>query len=132
MAGLYCSGTIFSFVTAMDPYVLYITFIGAAALGMAWMPSITRYTHISYSVIYLVIGMALYTLLPLQPLPLPNEHKGLTLHLTELVVIVSLMGTGLKIDQPFSFKTWTIPFRLITITMLLSIAAMAFIAYYFL
>ena len=116
----------------MDPYVLYITFIGAAALGMAWMPSITRYTHISYSVIYLVIGMALYSLLPLKPLPLPNEHKGLTLHLTELVVIVSLMGTGLKIDQPFSFKTWTIPFRLITITMLLSIAAMAFIGYYFL
>jgi NhaP-type Na+/H+ or K+/H+ antiporter len=41
-----------------------------------------------------------------------------------MVVIISLMATGLKIDQPFSFRRWRIPLRLVTITMLLSIAAM--------
>jgi NhaP-type Na+/H+ or K+/H+ antiporter len=40
------------------------------------------------------------------------------------------MGTGIKIDQPFSFKTWGIPFRLVTITMLLSIIAIALLGYY--
>ncbi|MGB3180448.1 MAG: cation:proton antiporter [Cyclobacteriaceae bacterium] len=42
-----------------------------------------------------------------------------------MVVIVALMGTGLKIDRPFSLKIWQAPFRLVSITMLLSIAAVA-------
>ena len=114
----------------MDSYVVYITLIGIAALGMAWMPSITRQTHISYSIIYVLIGFVLYTLIDLKPLPNPMEHQLITLHLTELVVIVSLMGTGIKIDQPFSFKTWLVPLRLVTITMLLCIAAIALLAHY--
>jgi NhaP-type Na+/H+ or K+/H+ antiporter len=42
------------------------------------------------------------------------------------------MGTGLKIDEPFSLKTWIVPLRLVTITMLLSIAAVAWTTWYFL
>lgn len=113
----------------MDPYIVYLTVIGIAALGMAWMPSITKKTHISYSIIYVLLGMILYAVLDLKPLPNPMEHQVVTLHLTELVVIVSLMGTGIKIDQPFSFKTWVVPFRLITITMVLSIVAIALLAH---
>ncbi|MGV3656422.1 MAG: cation:proton antiporter [Chitinophagaceae bacterium] len=116
----------------MDSYVVYITIIGLAALGMAWMPSITRRTGISYSLIYVLIGMVLYAVLDLKPLPNPMEHQVVTLHLTELVVIVSLMGTGIKIDQPFSLKTWGVPFRLVTVAMLLCIAAIALLAYYIL
>lgn len=114
----------------MDSYVVYITIIGIAALGMAWMPSITRYTHFSYSIIYVLIGMLLYSILDLKPLPNPMEKQVLTLHLTELVVIISLMGTGIKIDQPFSLKTWGVPFRLITVAMVLCIGAIALLAYY--
>nr|MBA2745448.1 cation:proton antiporter [Flavisolibacter sp.] len=50
----------------------------------------------------------------------------------ELVVIISLMGTGLKIDQPFSLKYWKVPFRLVSITMVLSIIMVTCIAHYFL
>jgi sodium/hydrogen antiporter len=116
----------------MDSYIAYITIIGTAALGMAWMPSITRKTHVSYSVIYVLLGVALYSVLELQPLPLPMDHQTVTLHLTELVVIISLMGTGIKIDQPFSFKTWRVPFKLVSYIMVLCIAAMAFLSYHFL
>ncbi len=113
----------------MDTYILAITIIGIASLGMAWFPSITRRTQISYAVIYVLFGMALYSIFFNQlPISDPLVHPKITIHLTELVVIISLMGTGLKIDQPFSFRTWAIPFRLISITMILSIAAVAFLA----
>jgi NhaP-type Na+/H+ or K+/H+ antiporter len=116
----------------MDSYIISITLIGIAALGMAWMPSITERTRISYSIIYVLFGIAVYGLLPQLDKPHPLRHELSALHLTELVVIISLMGTGLKIDQPFSFKSWAVPFRLITFTMIICIAAVAWLAHRFL
>ena len=98
---------------------------------MAWMPSISAKTRISYSVIYVIFGVILYlTLGRLLPLPHPIYKNESTLRLTELVVIVSLMGTGLKIDQRFTIKKWAIPLRLVSITMVLSIAVVAALAYF--
>lgn len=113
-------------------YIFTLTVIGIAALGMAWMPSITKRFYISYSIIYVIGGVLLYSLVDLLPSPKPVYDAGITIRLTELVVIVSLMGSGLKIDQPFSLKTWAVPFRLVTITMVLCIAAVACISYYLL
>jgi NhaP-type Na+/H+ or K+/H+ antiporter len=116
-----------------DSYIIIITIIGVAALGMAWMPALTRYTKISYSILYVIAGMLLYLLLGnLLPLPNPISEGGLTLRLTELVILISLMGSGLKIDQPFSLRTWAVPFRLISITMLLSILIVTLAGYYLL
>lgn len=113
----------------MDSYIIILTFVGLAALGMAWMPSISRETGVSYSIIYVLLGIVLYLSLGhLLPLPDPISKNKDTLHLTEMVVIVSLMGTGLKIDQPFSLKRWAVPLRLVSITMLLSIAAVTALA----
>lgn len=106
----------------MDHYLVILTIIGAGILGMAWMPALTAKTKISYAVVYLLLGMLLYSIFDFLPAPNPKAYSGLTLHLTELVVIVSLMCTGLKIDQRFSFRTWLIPFRLISVTMFLCIA----------
>jgi sodium/hydrogen antiporter len=113
----------------MDPYILTITIIGLASLGMAWFPTFAKRIRISYSIMYVLLGMVLYYFLvrylpPANPLMKP----WFTIHLTEIVVIISLMGTGLKIDQPFSFRTWATPFRLISVTMILCIAAVAFLA----
>ena len=95
------------------------------------MPSISAKTRISYSVIYVIFGVILYVALGrLLPLPHPIYKNESTLRLTELVVIVSLMGTGLKIDQRFTIKKWAIPLRLVSITMVLSIAVVAALAYF--
>lgn len=99
---------------------------------MAWMPSLTEKTKISYAIIYVLLGMLVYAFIPALPAANPLIHQEFALHLTEMVVIISIMGTGLKIDEPFSLKTWLVPFRLVTITMLLSITAVALIAWYFL
>ena len=115
----------------MDHYLVILTIIGAGILGMAWMPAFTAKTKISYSIIYVLLGMLLYGVFDFLPAPDPKKNPELTTHLTELVVLVSLMCTGLKIDQKFSFRTWGIPFRLVTITMFLCIATVTAIGVYY-
>lgn len=105
----------------MNDYILIITVIGFAALSMAWMPAITAKTGVSYAIIYVAAGALLYSVFDFLPEPDLDQHEEVAVHLTELVVIISLMGTGLKIDQPFSFRNWRVPFRLVLITMILCI-----------
>lgn len=112
----------------MDSYLILIMVIGIAALGMAWMPHFTKRTNISYAILYVGAGAVLYAVTDLLPFPDPLLERESTLRLTEMVVIVSLMGTGLKIDQPFSFQSWKVPFKLVSITMLLSIGAVALLS----
>jgi NhaP-type Na+/H+ or K+/H+ antiporter len=114
----------------MDDYIIGLTIIGIAALGMAWMPAITQKTKVSYSIIYVLLGVLLFSVVKHIPLPNPFVHQDYALHLSELVVIVSLMGTGLKIDEPFSLKAWAVPFRLVTITMILCIGIVAVVGVY--
>lgn len=117
----------------MKTYLVVFTLIGLAGLCMAWMPALAKKTGISYSVVYMVAGMIVFSLFPdFLPNPLPQANSTLTLHLTEIIVIISLMGTGIKIDRAFSFKNWATPLKLVLITMLLCIAAAAFGAYTFL
>lgn len=116
----------------MDNYLVSLVIIGIASLAMAWMPALGEKTRIPYSLIYVLAGVLLFSFIPSLPRPDPLNYKSLTLHLTELVVIVSLMGTGLKIDEPFSFNLWNAPIRLATLTMFLCITAVALIGWYFL
>lgn len=109
---------------SMDAYFVSITIIGIAALAMTWIPTLAQKAGISYSIVFLAFGMLMYTLVDKLPWPNPFQMQTETVHLTELVVIIALMGTGLKIDHPFSFRKWQVPFRLVTITMLLSIVSL--------
>lgn len=108
----------------MTSYISIILLIGLSTLLMVFMPAISKKIGISYSIIYVIIGVVLYVIFgSALPSPLPSSNPELTLHLTELIVIISLMGTGIKIDRDFSFKKWNTPLRLISIAMLLCIAA---------
>lgn len=115
-----------------DTYILSVIIIGIATLGMSWMPAVAKRTKISYSIVYVLLGILVFALFDGLPTPDPTTHGDFTLHFTELAVIISLMGTGLKIDEPFSFKAWKVPFRLVSLTMILCIGGVAAIAYYFL
>jgi NhaP-type Na+/H+ or K+/H+ antiporter len=110
-----------------------MTLVGLAAFGMAWMPAITKVTGISYSIIYVVLGMIVYMMFPTHLVEAnPIKHNNAALYFSEMVVIISLMGSGIKIDRPFSFKSWSSPLKLILIAMLICIAAVAFLGYYLL
>lgn len=107
----------------MDQYIPVLLIAGLASLGMAFMPTITKRTGISYSLIYLVAGMLTFLLVgKWLPSPLPSDNNEVTMHLSELIVIVSLIGTGIKIDRSFSFRNWSSAMRLIFIAMVVCIA----------
>ena len=117
----------------MEGYMLLLTLTGLAAFGMAWMPAITRRTGISYSIIYVLTGVILYTLLPgYLPIPDPLLYPSAALRLSEIVVIISLMGTGIRIDRRFSLANWSTPLRLVCFAMILCIAAATFVGVQFL
>ncbi len=117
----------------MSNYLILIALTGLAAFGMAWMPAISKKTGISYSIIYVSLGVLLYAFFPdVLPDPDPMKHGTITMHFTEIVVLVSLMGTGIKIDRSFSLKNWASPLKLVSISMLICIAAAALMGYSFL
>jgi NhaP-type Na+/H+ or K+/H+ antiporter len=117
----------------MDKYLMMLTVIGAAAFIMTFMPAITAKTKISYSLYFLVFGAILFFFWPeYLPSTNPKVHPEISLHLSEMVVIISLMGTGIKIDRPFNLKNWASPLRLVTIAMILCMLGVTFLAYYFL
>lgn len=106
-----------------------LTVLGLAILAVAWLAPFLSTKPLSFPLIFILFGFLIY-LLPLDlPEADPLKHRSVTTHLTEIAVILSLMGSGLKIDKRFNFKEWTMPFRLIIITMLLSIGALAFLSW---
>ncbi|RZM08426.1 MAG: sodium:proton antiporter, partial [Pedobacter sp.] len=106
----------------MNQYIAVLLVAGLSSLGMAYMPAIAKLTRISYSLIYVIAGALVYLAWPdLLPSPLPDSSNDLTVHVTELIVIISLMGTGIKIDRRFSFKNWSSTLRLIFVAMILGI-----------
>ena len=117
----------------MEPFIILIFIIGLISFSMVWMPALTSKIGISYSVFYLLAGIILYWLFSeYLPSPLPKENESAILHLTELIVIISLMGAGIKIDKSFSLKNWSLSLRLVFIAMFLCIIAAAAMGYFFL
>jgi sodium/hydrogen antiporter len=110
---------------SVDPYEVALGVVGIAALLAAWVPSFTDRRPLSLPMVLVVVGVVAF-LLPLGlPSPDPRPHVDAVERITELVVIVSLMGTGLRIDRPFRWSTWTTTWRLLAFTMPISIALVA-------
>jgi sodium/hydrogen antiporter len=59
----------------------------------------------------------------------PQDHLGLVEHVTELCVLVALMGVGLALDRPFSLRGWSSTWRLLFVAMPLFIAILAVAAW---
>ena len=113
----------------LEPYILIIAIIGLASLAMTWLPKLLENLPFSYPILFVAIGALLFWL-PLElPVPEPTKYNTYVVHLTELGVIITLMGTGLKLEREFNWQNWSVPFRLVTITMLLSITFLAVMAW---
>ncbi|WP_419184793.1 cation:proton antiporter [Botrimarina mediterranea] len=62
--------------------------------------------------------------------PDPREHNVWAVHLTEIGVIISLMGVGLKIGRRPHWRTWSPTWRLLAISMPLTIAGVALLGWW--
>jgi NhaP-type Na+/H+ or K+/H+ antiporter len=71
------------------------------------------------------LGAVLFALPTALPDPDPVGAVDVTERITEIGVIVALMGAGLKIDRPLTWTGWRTTGRLILVAMPLTIAAVA-------
>ncbi|MBW3657211.1 MAG: cation:proton antiporter [Actinobacteria bacterium] len=117
--------------TGLEAYDLLLFVFGFCLLGVSVLPRLLHDKPLSVPILVLGVGVLAWTL-PLGLLtPDPvDEHGHLTERLTEFGVIVSLMVAGLSIDRRFSWHAWGSTWRLLAITMPLSIGAAALLGWW--
>jgi NhaP-type Na+/H+ or K+/H+ antiporter len=109
----------------VDPTGLAYALAGAAALLAALLPRLLLRAPVSEPMIVVAIGIAVFALADGLPTPDPIAHETVALHLTEVCVIVSLLGAGLALDRPVGWRRWSSTWRLLAITMPLAIVVTA-------
>lgn len=116
---------------AFDFYVVLLFVLGCVVLLILIVaPRVKLRKYITSPIFFLLLGVALF-LLPI-PWELPEliDEPVLLKRITEFGVIVALVSAGLKINNPFSWKTWGPSARLLLVTMPLTIAATAFLGWW--
>ncbi|CAL9594002.1 K(+)_H(+) antiporter NhaP2 [Streptomyces sp. enrichment culture] len=106
--------------------------LGAGALLAAVLPRVLAGRPLSLPLVFLLCGIGVY-LLPL-PLPAidPVDDRLPTEHVTEVVVIISLMGAGLALNRPPGLRRWGTTWRLLGVTMPLTCLVTALMAWWLL
>lgn len=116
----------------MELSALAYALLGLGALLAGILPRLLERRPLSMPIAFLGLGMVVF-LLPLGlPDPDPLTHSDITTQLTEIGVIVALMGAGLKIDRPFGRRRWSSTFRLLAVAMPLCIGAVALLGWWWL
>lgn len=113
---------------APDPYILILTGAGLLIALVAWLPLALKRLPLSLPIVCIGIGAGVFLHPQVRLDPLPLDYPEITERFTELIVIISLMGAGLKIDRVFGWRRWRITWRLLAITMPLSILAITGLA----
>lgn len=114
----------------LDTHSLVFALAGLAALGGAMLPRLIGHLPASPPMVFLALGFAVFAL----PLGFgavdPVERSDITEYLTEVGVIVALMGAGLKIDRKLGWRSWSPTVRLLAITMPLTIVLTALLGWW--
>jgi sodium/hydrogen antiporter len=110
---------------------------GLSLLLAIVLPQVTRRIALSPPMVLVGVGM-LIGLLPLADAVSlePQDHRDLITHVTEFTILVALMGVGLAIDRTLdlrswrSIATWSPVWRLLLVTMPLTIAGTALLGWW--
>ena len=113
----------------MDPYIVMLAGFGAIVLLTAWIPMLLKELPLSLPIFCVAAGALLAGAFDYAQAPGPQLHLKLTERLTEAVVIVALMGAGLKLDRPLAWATAGPTSRLLGFAMPLTILAIALLAH---
>lgn len=111
--------------------------LGLSLLLAIVLPQVTKRIALSPPMVLVAVGM-LIGLLPLvDAVSLdPQDHRDLVTHVTEFTVLVSLMGVGLAIERTLdlrswrSWRTWSPVWRLLAVTMPLTILGVAVLGWW--
>lgn len=105
-----------------DHYFAILLILGIMILLVAWLPIILKKLPLSLPIVCVALGYAVFSFEPFSAwAPHPDKTPGLVERGAELIVIVSLMGAGLKIERAVAWKSWNVTWRLLAIAMPLTI-----------
>jgi sodium/hydrogen antiporter len=109
-------------------YFVVLAVLGVAVLATAVLPGPLHRWPVSMPIITVGLGALLFSLPVGLDGPRPGADDDIAERLTELVVIVSLTGAGLKLRRTVGWRSWMTTWRLLGITMPLTVAAIAVMA----
>jgi NhaP-type Na+/H+ or K+/H+ antiporter len=110
-------------------YHLGVAIIGLLALAAVVLPILLRERLITFPVAVIGVGMLLPSVFE-DGLFDPVANGLAAEHLAEFAVIVALTGLGLSIDRRITWRGWLSTWRLLAITMPLSIAVAAWLGWW--
>lgn len=103
----------------------WFVFIGVLLLVMAVSDSVLSRLPLSSSMLYLLVGMAISPMwLGWTSFSMETHSHGLEL-LAEIVVLLSLFTSGLKMSPGLADGRWRLPLRLAVVSMLVTVALSA-------
>ncbi|MFA9188479.1 cation:proton antiporter [Flavobacterium sp. FBOR7N2.3] len=117
---------------SLESYNYYLLAAGIITLLAALIPNIFQKKYLTPAIIYLLIGIGIafaggkYGNFDIM------QHTNAIRHISEFVLIIALTNAGLKIKKPFSWQTWKYSFRLLLITMPLTIIGAAYLGWWLL
>lgn len=95
--------------------------IGAILLFMAFSAARIKRLPLSTAMVYLAAGVLLGPMFANQFHFNPLEHSNLLEIFTEVAVLISLFGAGLKLAAPVGNRAWWAPARLATVSMTITV-----------
>ena len=104
-------------VNLPDFYILLLIGFGALVLLTAWLPMVLSEAPLSLPIACVGIGAAVFTTSLSVYVPHPDVTLPVVERLTELVILISLMGAALKIDRKIGWRSWMMTWRLLAIAM---------------
>ena len=114
----------------ISPFTLACVVIGGLLIVMTIANSFISRLPLSAAMLYVLVGVGIgplgLGLLDLDPL----RDAVLLERLTEVAVLISLFVAGLKLDIPLNDRRWRIPLQLASVSMVITVAAIAAMGFY--
>lgn len=114
----------------IDTHNFHLLVLGIITLLAATVPNILSNRNITAPIIYLFIGVGIYLVGNRYSTIAALNNVDVIKKIAEFVVIVALTNAGLKITNPFSWKSWEYSFWLLLITMPVTIVASAWLGWW--
>ena len=114
----------------IDAYIAFLLGLGVIVLLVAWLPLALKAAPLSLSIVCVGLGAGLFGFQFLEFDPDPRTYDTIVEKLCEAVVIISLMGAGLKIDRRIGLRASATTWRLLAVAMPVTILAVTLLGFY--
>ncbi len=119
-------------IIKIEDYHLILLAFGLAVLSMAYIPILAKRLRVTFAPLVLCLGFLIYYIQVPVEWPQPLWDQKWVKVITEIIVVISLMGAGLKIGTRYGFQSWKNTLRLIHTAMPLYIGGIFLLGRYIL